>query len=56
VAMKGVHCLWVVWDGEKRFGVLWIVVSCETYEILSVEWFQKLSDTLEPSLWIHSPG
>jgi hypothetical protein len=25
-------------------------------EILSVDWFRKPSNTLEPSLWIHSPG
>jgi hypothetical protein len=27
--------------------------SCES---LSVDWFGKPSNTLEPSLWIHSPG
>jgi hypothetical protein len=31
-------------------------VCCEACEILSAEWFGKLSDTLEPSLWIHSPN
>jgi hypothetical protein len=27
----------------------------EYYESLSDDWFGKPSDTLEPSLWIHSP-
>jgi len=28
----------------------------EAYDILGVDWFGKPSNTLEPSLWIHSPG
>jgi hypothetical protein len=35
----------------------WIVVSVvEAYESLSADWFGKPSNTLEPSLWIHSPS
>jgi hypothetical protein len=34
----------------------WIIVSDgESCESLSVEWFGKPSNTLEPSLWIHHP-
>jgi hypothetical protein len=34
----------------------WIAMSVgEACESLSVDWFGKLSNTLEPSLWIHSP-
>jgi hypothetical protein len=28
----------------------------KSYERLSVDWFGKPSNTLEPSFWIHSPG
>ena len=35
----------------------WIVVSVgKAFEILSADWFGKPSNTLEPSLCIHSPG
>jgi hypothetical protein len=35
----------------------WIAMSAgKAYEILSDDWFGKPSNTLEPSLWIHSPG
>jgi len=39
-------------------GVLhrWIIVCGEDCESLSDDWFGNLSDTLEPSLWIHSLG
>jgi hypothetical protein len=50
MAVKDVHSLWVVQDGEKGVGVLWIVVCGETCEILSVDWFGKMNVTLEPIL------
>jgi hypothetical protein len=35
----------------------WIVVSAgEACERLSDDWFGKQSNTMELSLWIHSPG
>jgi hypothetical protein len=35
----------------------WIATSAgKACESLSVDWFGKPSNTLEPSLWIHSPG
>jgi hypothetical protein len=35
----------------------WIAVSAwKSCESLSVDWFWKPSNTLEPSLWIHSLG
>ena len=50
MVVKGIHFPWVVQAREKRVGVLWIVVYGETYESLSVDWFGKLSVTLEPVL------
>jgi hypothetical protein len=42
--------------GRRELGT-WIVVSVgESCESLSVDWFGKPSNTLELSLWIHSPG
>jgi hypothetical protein len=42
--------------GRRELGT-WIVVSVgESCESLSVDWFGKPSNTLEPSLWIHNPG
>jgi hypothetical protein len=35
----------------------WIAVSAgKSNERLSADWFEKPSNTLELSLWIHSPG
>jgi hypothetical protein len=57
MAEKGVHSLGLCRLGRRElvyFGLLCVLRSlCER---LSVDWFGKLSDTLEPSLWIHSPG
>jgi hypothetical protein len=42
--------------GGRELGT-WIVVSAGKYcERLSVDLFGKSSNTLKPSLWIHSPG
>jgi hypothetical protein len=42
--------------GRRELGT-WIIVSAgKSYERLSVDWFGKPSNTLEPSLWIHSPS
>jgi hypothetical protein len=42
--------------GRRELGN-WIVVSVgKAYERLSVDWFRKPSNTLELSLWIHSPS
>jgi hypothetical protein len=52
----GVHS--PIWHrmGKRELGT-WIVVSVGKFcESLSVDWFGKTSNTLEPSLWIHSPG
>jgi hypothetical protein len=41
--------------GRRELGT-WIVVSVgESCESLNFDWFGKPSNTLEPSLWIHSP-
>jgi hypothetical protein len=41
----------------RRELVTWIVVRArESFERLSVDWFGKPSNTLEPSFWIHSLG
>jgi hypothetical protein len=42
--------------GRRDLGT-WIVVSVgEACESLSIDWFGKPSNTMELSLWIHSPG
>jgi hypothetical protein len=42
--------------GRRDMGT-WIVVSVgKSCESLSADWFGKPSNTLKPSLWIHSPG
>ena len=42
--------------GRRELGT-WIVVSVgKACKSLSVDRFGKPSNTLEPSLWIHSPG
>jgi hypothetical protein len=42
---------------DRRELGTWIFMSVgEFCESLSVDWFGKMSNTLEPSLWIHSPG
>jgi hypothetical protein len=51
-----VHSLGWCRLGRRELGT-WIVVSVgKSCESLSVDWFGKPSNTLEPSLWIHSPG
>jgi hypothetical protein len=51
-----VHSLGWCRLGRRELGT-WIVVSVgKACESLSVDWFGKPSNTLEPSLWIHSPG
>jgi hypothetical protein len=42
---------WVVQAGYLDFCGFW-----ESYESLSADWFGKSINTLELSLWIHSPG
>jgi hypothetical protein len=42
--------------GRRELGT-WIAVNAgKSYEILITDWIGKPSNTLEPSLWIHSPG
>jgi hypothetical protein len=45
--------------GRRELGT-WIVVSYvsvgESCESLSVDYFGKSSNTMEPSLWIHKPS
>jgi hypothetical protein len=42
--------------GRRELGT-WIAVSVKkACESLRVDWFGKPSNTLEPSLWIHSPS
>jgi hypothetical protein len=51
-----VHSLGWCRLGRRDLGT-WIVVSPgEACESLSADWFGKPSNTLEPSLWIHSLG
>jgi hypothetical protein len=51
-----VHSLGWYKLGRRDLGT-WIVVRVlETCESLGVDWFGKPSNTLELSLWIHSPG
>jgi hypothetical protein len=51
-----VHSLGWFKLGRKESST-WIVVSVgESCESLSVDWFWKPSNTLELSLWIHSPS
>jgi hypothetical protein len=51
-----VHSLGWCRLGRRELGT-WIFVSVgKACEILSVNCFGKQSNTLEPSLWIHSPG
>jgi hypothetical protein len=45
--------------GESWVEESWIIGLCECWEAcesLGADWFGKPSNTLEPSLWIHSPG
>ena len=52
----GVHSLGWCKLGRRELGA-WIVVSDgKECERLSVDWFGKPSNTLEPSFWIHSLG
>ena len=52
----GVHSLGWCKLGRRELGT-WIVVSVgEACESLSDNWFGETSNTLEVSLWIHSPG
>ena len=42
--------------GRRDLGT-WISLSAgKSCDILSVDWFMNLRNSLEPSLWIHSPG
>jgi hypothetical protein len=42
--------------GRRKLGT-WISMSDgESCESLNADWFGKPSNTMEPSLWIHSPG
>jgi hypothetical protein len=51
-----VHSLGWCRLGRRELGT-WIATSVgKAFEILSDDWFGKPSNTLEPSLWIHSPG
>jgi hypothetical protein len=56
VPKKGVHSLGLCMLDKRELVYLDCCVCWEACENLSVDWFGKLSDTLEPSLWIHSPG
>jgi hypothetical protein len=42
--------------GRRELGICIVVGVRETCERLRDEWFGNPSNTLEPSLWIHSPG
>ena len=51
-----VHSLGWCRLGRRELGT-WIVLSYgKSYESLIVDWFEKKINTLEPPLWIHSPG
>jgi hypothetical protein len=51
-----VHSLGWCRLGRRDLGT-WIVVTVgKSCESLSVDWFGKPSNTLEPSLWIYRPG
>jgi hypothetical protein len=52
----GVHSLGLCKLGRRELVYLNYHGCIKSYERLNVDWFFNPSDTLEPSLWIHSPG